>query len=286
MELQKKFVDVEELLKSKNPKLYKSLPRFVINYIKKTIHEDEVNLFMEKHKDKFGHEFVHEIIKYIGISVEFEGTENIPTTGCVILASNHPLGGLDAVATMDIVGNIRKDFKFLVNDVLMALKNLAPVFIPVNKYAKNSPDKLEEIERTIFSSNELLLICPAGLVSRRQQNKIIQDLDWKKTFITWSRKHKKDVIPVYVHAHNSSFFYNLAYWRKKMGIKANIEQFYLPDELFKQRGKKIKITFGKPIPFQIFDESKTEQEWATLVKKHVYALHTNNTNELINNIGI
>jgi putative hemolysin len=98
------------------------------------------------------------------------------------------------------------------------------------------------------------------------------DLQWKKTFITKARKYKRDIIPVYISGRNSGFFYNLASWRRKLGIRANIEMLYLVDEMAKQKGKSIKISFGQPIPYTTFDRSKTDVQWAEYVKNKVYSI--------------
>jgi putative hemolysin len=116
-----------------------------------------------------------------------------------------------------------------------------------------------------------MLFFPAGLCSRKQKDGIC-DLEWKKSFITKARAHKRDIIPCFINGRNSNWFYNLARFRTFLGIKANIEMLYLVDEMFKQRDKEIVITFGKPISYSIFDKKKTDLTWAQLLKSHVYSL--------------
>lgn len=271
-----KLISLEEILQEKNPNLYKWLPSPVLSYIKKVIHQDEINEFLSRYGHTYGLDFCNNILSHFEINTSIDGAENIPEQGGYIFASNHPLGGLDAIALMNAIGRKRTDIKFLVNDILMNLKNLNPLFIPVNKHGKNTPEYLEKIEQTYFS-DQALLIFPAGLVSRKQSG-VIMDLEWKKSFVSRARKHQKNIIPVYIAGENSSFFYNLSLLRKKIGIKANIEMFYLVDEMFKQRNKTINIIVGSPIPYTIFDNSRNDREWAELVKKHVYALGNNETN--------
>ena len=119
-----------------------------------------------------------------------------------------------------------------------------------------------------------MLFFPAGLCSRKQKDGIC-DLEWKKSFITKARAHKRDIIPCYINGRNSDWFYNLARIRTFFGIKANIEMLYLVDEMFKQRDKEIVITFGKPISYTIFDKKKTDLSWAQILKTHVYSLEKN-----------
>ena len=171
---------------------------------------------------------------------------------------------------MQTVYKYHKSFKFIVNDILMNIQNLSSVFVPVNKHGSNSREYFNILEETFASENQVLMF-PAGLVSRKI-NGIIQDLEWKKSFITMSQKYTRDIVPVYITARNSNFFYNFSNFRKKIGIKANIEMIYLPDEVYKQYNCEIGLTFGKPIPYSTFDKSKKVNEWAEWTRNQVYSL--------------
>ena len=256
------------------------MPRFIINFIKRKIHEDDINASINKHKHLFGYDFVIGSLEEFGAKTEVIGEGNIPSEGGVIMVANHPLGGLDGLAFIKVVGQYRKDIKFFVNDILMEFKNYAPIFVPVNKTGKNSSAYSKKFEE-VYASTDCLLLFPAGLVSRRQKGKIIKDLTWKKSFITKAVQYKKNVIPVFIAGENSNFFYNLAYWRKKIGIKANIEMFFLMDEMYKQRGKTIIFTFGDPISWETFTNDKTVEYWTEMVKEHVYALKSNDKSKML-----
>lgn len=270
----KKFIDLEKAIGEKSPKLLKYFPGFLMRYLKKTVHQEELNKAINDHSHRYHLDFVDAAVEVFGPKVHTVGEENIPAEGGVIMACNHPLGGLDGIALMKAAGTYRNDIKFFVNDLLMAIKNFDSIFIPVNKLGKNSPEYLAQIEKT-YSAKDCLLIFPAGLVSRKQEDGSIQDLTWKRSFIQKSVEYKKDVIPVYAQGQNSKFFYNLAYWRKKLGIQANIEMLYLVDEMYQQRGKDIKFVFGKPIPWQTFTADKPAEYWSEKVRQHVYLLEKN-----------
>ncbi len=247
------------------------MPGFLLGYIKRIIHQEEVNEFIKIHGEKTSFDFVEAIIIEFGACIEFEGVENVPATSGCIIASNHPLGGLDAMALISSLSKKRKDLKFVVNDILLQLKNLEELFIGVNKHGKNTAEKFAAMDR-LFESEIAMLIFPAGLVSRKQENGVIKDLEWKKSFIRQAKRNKHPVIPVYIEGKNSNFFYNLSRLRSKLGVKANVEMFYLMDEMYHQKDKTIKIIFGKALSHDIFTNDKTEYEWAQLVKEHVYVL--------------
>lgn len=277
LEVPKKFIDIKGVIGNKNPGLLKILPSFVIKYLQNILHEDEINDFINRHSDKFEFDFIEQIVLEFSKSVSVFGLENIPKEQRIIIASNHPLGGLDGVALMHVAGKMRKDILFPVNDILMNLQNIKKLFIPINKHGNNAQN-LRIINET-FSSDVAILYFPAGLVSRKQKHGIIKDLDWKKTFIAYAKKYKRNIVPTYIEGRNSDFFYNLANFRKRLGIKANIEMLYLVNELYRQKDKILEIYFGKPISYEVFDKRFTDAEWADKVKSHVYRLKENNSIE-------
>jgi len=266
-----KFIDLEEVIRKKNPRLLKALPKFLINYLKRIIYQDEVNQVIQNNKSAYGLDFVSGILKDFGTKVEVHGFENLPDSGRFIFASNHPLGGLDGVVLMNEVGKKFPDLKFIVNDLLLNLKNFEPVFIPVNKHGRQSTEYARKIEDA-YKSDTQILYFPAGLCSRKIKGKIA-DLTWHKSFIIKSIQHKRDIIPVYFEGRNTNFFYNLANLRKFIGIKANIEMVFLVGEMFKQQKKLIKLTFGKPVPYTTFDNSKPPADWALDVRNIVYSMN-------------
>ncbi|MBE0637751.1 MAG: 1-acyl-sn-glycerol-3-phosphate acyltransferase [Bacteroidales bacterium] len=267
--ISREFINLEKVFFEKNPRLTRFIPGFVFSYLKRVIHQDELNKALYDYRDLYGFDFLDAILNNFGVIVHTSGLESLPAQGRYLIAANHPLGGLDGMALMREIGKVRKDFLFPVNDLLMHLPNLKELFIPINKHGSNA-DNIRLFNET-FASGKLLLYFPAGLVSRKQNGKII-DLDWKKTFLSKAIQYQRDIIPVHISGRNTNFFYNLAKWRGRFRIKSNIEMLYLVDEMFKQKDKIIKITFGKPIPVKTFDKRYTHTQWAELIKAHVYAI--------------
>jgi putative hemolysin len=263
-------INVRRIFHDKNPTMAKVLPGFVYRYIEKIIHQKELNEILPQISHLYGLDFVRKGLDLLGIDISSIGKEKIPDEGRFIFVANHPLGGPDGLVFAKEVGDIYPDIKFIVNDILMNLKNLDPIFIPVNKHGKQSTEYVRKIEE-VYKSNAQILNFPAGLCSRKIKGKIV-DLEWQKSFINKAKKHERDIIPVHISGRNSNFFYNLANIRAFLGIKSNIEMFYLPNEMFKQREKRIVITFGKPVSYNVFDRRYKPVEWAQKMKNHVYSL--------------
>jgi putative hemolysin len=273
-----RFLDIERIFSSKNPRLAKSIPGFVFRFLGKIIHQDDLNKFMYTYKDRWGLDYVESILEDFQITTRVFNPPALPPEGRYLVASNHPLGGMDGIALLHESGKLRKDVIFPVNDLLMTLPNLYELFIPVNKHGSNA-DNIRIFNET-FASDKMILYFPAGLCSRKHSGSI-RDLEWKKTFLTKARSSGRDIIPVFISGRNTNFFYNLANLRKTLRIKANIEMLFLVDEMYKFKNKVIGITFGKPIPISVFDKSKSDQQWAALLREHVYKLEVNPQQDFI-----
>jgi putative hemolysin len=266
---EKKFIDIEKVLKEKAYKLYKWLPGFAIRWLKRKLHEAEINDAMIRLKDDKGLDFNRKALDILGTKVESVNPQNIPLSGNVTVVANHPLGGLDGMALIKAVGELRPDVHFLVNDILKNVTNYGDVFIAVNKLGASSAGSLRTMEE-IFREGGAVLIFPAGLVSRKQSG-IVRDLSWKKSFVTQTIDHKRMVVPTFIEGENSRFFYNFAQWRKRLGIKANIEMIFLPDEMFRANKKTIRIHFGKPFSYEVFDGRKSHKAWADHMYRYIYS---------------
>jgi 1-acyl-sn-glycerol-3-phosphate acyltransferase len=265
-------IDVREVLHSKSPSLARTIPGFIIKYLEKIVHQDELNEFLGKYGHLKDARLIEAGLTHFGIKFNVSGGENIPASGRFIFVSNHPLGGLDGLVFIFELSKHFTDIKFPVNDILTNIKNLSGIFLPVNKHGGQAKDAARLIEEAYISNSQILYF-PAGLCSRKKRG-IIKDLQWQKSFITKAIQHKRDIIPAFFSGRNSDFFYNLANLRKLLGIKANIEMLYLADEMFKQKDKEICLVFGKPIPWQTFDRSRSPLEWADWVKSKSYALES------------
>jgi len=265
-----KFIDLKRIIAEKNPALLKWMPGFLFRYIKRIIHEDEINEFIDQNKNVKNKEFCDAVVESFEIKLKVSGLENIPKNGGCILAANHPLGGMDAMAIVTQIYNIRPDMTFIVNDILMNLENLKELFTGVDKHKANTAKSLQNVNE-LFASDKAVFLFPAGLVSRKRRG-VVKDLEWKKTFISRAKKFNKQIIPIYIECKLSNFFYRLANFRKLIGIKANIEMLYLADEMFKQKNKTIEFKIGKPINPKVFTKEKKDIEWAQWVKNKVYNL--------------
>lgn len=267
-------IDIDEIVRGKVGAKARFVPRFVLSWLKRIIHQDEVNEFILGEGDKQGMPWLDDCMEYLGTTLNVKGLENLPDDSdgrLFTFVSNHPLGGPDGVALGHLLGHrYGGRIKYLVNDLLMNLHGLAPFFVPINKTGKQSRNFPQLVE-AVFNSPNHIIMFPAGLCSRRINGQI-HDLPWQKTFITKSVETRRDIVPIRFNGRNSDFFYRIANVGKRLGLKFNIAMLFLVDELYKNRGKTFDVTIGKPIPYSTFDKSRKPQEWAAYVEDIVYKL--------------
>ena len=274
IETTERTIDLDRIIREKMGTKARYVPSVAVRWLKHIIHQDEMNRFLWESRDKKGTEWLEECTRYLDMTLDIEGLENLPDKNdgrLYTFVSNHPLGGVDGVALGAIIGrHYDGRFRYLVNDLLMNLPGLAPLCIPINKTGKQSRSFPEMVEAG-FSGDNHILMFPAGICSRKIDGQI-HDLPWKKTFITKSVETKRDIVPIHFGGRNSDFFYGLANVCKALHIKFNIAMLFLVDEMYKNVHKSFRVAIGKPIPWQTFDKSKTAMEWAKYVQDMVYRL--------------
>ncbi len=264
-------VDISATLNSRASKYAKFIPGFMVKWLEHTICQDELNGILERTSGKRGAEFCHAVLDDLDIKYNVIGADNMPPNRRVVIVSNHPLGALDGITLIDWVSKIYgPGVKFIVNDLLMAVKPLDNVFLPINKHGKQSRKSSSNIEE-VFAGNDPIIIFPAGLVSRKRDEGI-RDLKWQKMFINKAVQYHRDIIPVYFDGKNSPFFYNFAKLRTRVGLKFNIEMIYLPREIFRSRHARFTIVAGKPIPYNRFKGGRNAAIEAKAMKRIVYDL--------------
>ena len=263
-------IDIEEVIAAKSPKLKKYTPSFLINLVKKVIHQDEINEILSSYGHLSGVDFASAALHHLGITYTIHGLDNINKDERYIIASNHPMGGLDGMIIIEVFGRLFKSVKFVVNDLLYFIVPLKPVFLPINKYGKQSQDAAKLLNDSYYSNDQILYF-PAGLCSRLI-HKEVTDIEWRKSYITQAIKYNRAILPLFFDGENSKFFYRFARLRSALHIKPSLETALLPHEMFKKRGSHFNIYVGNPLSCEEIKNSKSVTEWNKIIRNQVYRL--------------
>lgn len=265
------LIDLDKIVRDRAGNKAKFIPKFLVNWLKRTIHQDFINEYLRR--GYVGVDFCEHCLEYLDVKVDVRGLEHIADdTRRYTFVSNHPLGAIDGVTLGMVLGRrFDGNIKYLVNDLLMNLEGLAPLCVPINKLGKQARNFPQMVDGA-FRSDHQMIMFPAGICSRRMKDGQIRDLPWNKTFITKSVATQRDVVPIHFVGRNSDRFYSIAEWCKRLRLKFNLAMLFLPDEMYRGRHGSYRVIVGEPIPWTTFDKSKTAHQWAQEVKEKVYTL--------------
>lgn len=249
------------------------IPGPVVSLIEKIIHQDDLNEILRVADPKEGADFADAVYQHLNLKLEVKGWENVPTEGRFVFASNHPLGGLDGIGLVKVLGRKYGDenIRVLVNDMLMNVEPLRKVFLPINKFGTQGREATKAIAEA-YASEKQIVMFPAGLVSRLHPDGRIRDLEWQKSFVAKAIDSQRLIIPIRFEGLNRRRFYRLAKWRRKLGLKFNIEQIFLPAEVCASRGKSFSITFLPPVdPAELKVEGLSLHQIAARIREMLYS---------------
>ncbi|MCD4746918.1 MAG: 1-acyl-sn-glycerol-3-phosphate acyltransferase [Bacteroidales bacterium] len=266
-------INIANIIKNSDSKFLKSLPDFAIKIIAIIIRQKSLNKLFSDNSDYVGVDFPPKVLEYFNVKVDITGESNLPINGKCIFVSNHPFGLIDGLIILSIVGKRYGDLRIISNDYLKYVKNLNPITFYVNVFEKNSRRHIAKLKE-VYGSDLPITNFPAGLVSRIKNNKI-QDGEWKKSFVKKSIENKRDIVPIKVSGRNSILFYAIFLCRQIFKIKMPLELILLPREMYKKRGKTIKVSIGKTIHYQELHKTLSHWEWAQDIRLSVYSLDNN-----------
>jgi putative hemolysin len=263
-------ISVEQRFYEKFPRLAagrgRAFSRPVVGLLRRVTCEARINDVLAHLRDTQGFDFVERALDQLGACYQVAHTdrENIPVEGRVVIVANHPLGAVDALALLHLVGSVRRDVKILANDMLMQLEPLAPLLLPCDVFG-GGRNALREAYRALEREQALILF-PAGEVSRlRPQG--VRDGRWSAGFVRFARKSGAPVLPVHIDARNSPTFYGVSMLAKPLA------SLLLPREMFAARQARLSLTVGAQVPARALDGTGlSDHRLAQRMRAHVYRL--------------
>ena len=263
-------IDIGAVLQTKAPRLSQRIPAFAVQWLRRTIHEAEINHILRTYWDLPPQEFIRACFREWEVTYSAEGLERLDPKGRYLFVANHPFGGMDGMMLADKLIERFGDARVVVNDLLMHLEPLRPLWIPVNKYGAQNAAYARKFDEEMFGERQILTF-PAGLCSRRIRGEVT-DLPWKSSFLKKAYASQRQIVPVFVEGRLSNFFYRVDRIRKALGIRFNIEMLWLPDEMFSQAGRHFRIVAGEPIPTSELQHLGSLREQVEYIRRKTYFL--------------
>jgi putative hemolysin len=265
------MINVEEAITEKFPG-FASKPAIVrkptLSFLRKLVHEREINQFLEEHHSLRGFDFIDEVFDHFDFSYSLSASDrrNIPAIGRVMIFANHPIGSLDGLAILRLIGEIRPDIKIVANDMLAKVGPISDMIIPFDNLTGGSARRAYKQVISALENEEAVIIFPAGEVSRAHP-KGVRDTRWQPGFLNFARRAKAPLLPIHIGAKNSLLFYGASMVYKPLGTAL------LPNEMFNKHSRVIKFSIGEAIPYQSLESSQLHDR--TLVKRlksHLYKI--------------
>lgn len=226
---------------------------------------EAIETFLAEHPHLDGLEFVEGVMRHLDVRYRVDHIERqrIPLTGACVIYANHPLGGLDALALLKLVGDMRRDVRIVANDWLTAVQPLAPLLLPVRIFGGRArPEELHGIEAAL-ADGAAVIIFPAGAVARLGWNGV-RERPWRSSFLRFAAAARAPLVPVRVQARNSPLFYTGAALAQPIGTAL------LPREAFTRRQRRIDLFIDRPWHAQSLPEGDTGlRERARLLQREL-----------------
>ena len=263
-------IDIAAVLRQKAPKLSRRIPRFAVEWLRRTVHERDINRILASYWELPPQEFIRACFREWNVAYSTVGLEKLDPAGRYLFVANHPFGGMDGMMLADKLVERFGDARVVVNDLLMHIEPLRPLWIPVNKHGAQNADYARRFDEA-FAGDLPILTFPAGLCSRRIGGRIA-DTEWKTNFLKKAAASGRTIVPVFVEGRLSNFFYRVDRIRKVLGIKFNIEMLWLPDEMFSQGGKHFRLVFGDPVSTAELQRFGSLREQTEEIRRKTYFL--------------
>ena len=265
------MLDIDEIIDDKFPSFKHSRTYGMFGkLLKSVLHQDEINSFLEQHQHLRGLDFIDKALEHLDFTynISARSLDNIPAEGRLIIIANHPIGSLDGLALLKMIGSVRSDVRIVVNDVLEHIDPLKPFFLPVDNMSTRAShkDRLRSM-LSCLENEEAIIIFPAGEVSRIRPNGV-RDGKWKAGFISLAEKSQAPILPIYINGKNSSLFYSMSALYKPLGTAL------LAHEMFNKANKYITFHVGNPIPWRAIRETGlNKKQMAKRFRKHLYRIN-------------
>jgi len=265
------MINIEAAVAAKFPQVARTpalLRKPAFSFLRQLVHEHEINRFLAGNRDVVGLSWIDRVFELFNFSYSVSARDraNIPAQGRVLIIANHPIGSLDGLALLRLVGEVRPDVKIIANDLLNHFTQLQPLLIPVDVF--NGGSAIGSYRKVVaeLEAERAVIIFPAGEVSRASPVGV-RDPQWRGGFLHFARKANAPILPVRVAARNSLLFYGVSMLSKPAST------MMLSDEMFKHQHNTISFHIGEVIPSaRLFSQQVPDRSLVQRLRRHVYKL--------------
>lgn len=194
------------------------------------------------------HSFARCTLDGFGVEVRVDdgSLDNIPASGPCIVVANHPHGGLDGVAMVEVLMRRRPDLRVMANYLLNHFIELAPIFIGVDPFGgrQSARSNFGAVRQALawLRGGGVLFMFPGGEVSSlNPRTRVISDPPWDAGIGWLVEKSGAPVVPAFIDGRNSTLF--------QLGglLHPRVRTALLVREMLNHRGTVINVKCGRMI---------------------------------------
>lgn len=260
------MIDVAQIIHSHTGM---QLPGCILLPLRRLLHQRDVNRLLESGEGLSPRDFLRHSLDELQIEREVHYSAPLAVDERYIFVSNHPFGALDGMVLAAELLHRWEDVGVVASDVLMHLSPLGQLWIAVNRFRSQNASTCESYNAALASPTKQILTFPAGLCSRLSDGRV-EDLRWHHRFVRDAERYGRRVVPIYVEGRLSQRFYGLHRLRQRLGVRVNVELLLLVDELFRQRGSRVRIEVGPSVDVRTLAGSAIER--CGLIREMVYSM--------------
>jgi putative hemolysin len=265
------MLDVEKLFRQSHPQWAQQQPllaRQTASLLRLILREKSLNQLLSDQQNLSAFDFVTKLLERFNFSYRLssDDRQRIPLKGKVIIIANHPVGSMDGLALLKIIGELRSDVRVLANEILSAVEPLRPMLLSVDNMNGRTSRSSLNIIRQFLDNEGALIVFPAGEVSRFSLSGI-RDGVWNSGFLRLAQATRAPILPIHISGHNSIFFYMLSIIAKPLST------LWLVREMFKQAGHTVDIHIGESLNYERYNSIDLPPARKTLLlKQHLYQI--------------
>lgn len=267
------LLDVRQAL-AKHYRPFHALPNFaqmlIVTALRMLTKESRINRFLAENAHLNGFDFIEQVFEELKFSYDVcqSDLNNIPADGPLIIVANHPLGGLDGLSLLHLIGKVRRDVKIVANHLLKQITPLSDLFLAVDNIAGESRKKDIRLIEKALRNRQAVIFFPSGAVSRAT-SRGIRDKIWNTGFLRFAERFQSPILPIQISARNSALFYLLSW------VSAGFSLLCLPREMIGFSGL-VKFSIGPKIDSNQLEKIPLSRIGKVkLIQRHVYRLSKN-----------
>lgn len=204
----------------------------------------------------------------------------IPQEGPLVVVANHPFGGVEGIALLHVLQQVRPDVKAITNEMLTIIPGFKDLLLPVDVFGgPDAPGKNAKTMREAIrwvEDGHCLGVFPAGEVSALTiRRRTVADAQWNPQIARIVQRTGATVVPIFFEGHNSALFQLAGL------IHPRLRSVLIPHEMMRRRDRPLRLRIGRPITPERMKPFATPEALTDYLRVRTYLLKKERKGEIV-----